>query len=311
MSDYFDYDDESYYDDSFDEDNYAGALGGYDDMYDNVEYDAWDIVYPEFNFDDERPMFDFDPFSEYFDLKDESEKVMMTYQALGELAGMTVKLLVAWDKRAAADHLVRQEPTLLGVEGNEESLLLRGLNHYQFQPRGLNLYQLEMEERKYLRSNSVWKLEMLLGGSKEVKKLKQVIDNICHFLKRIVLAILGNCLPCPMPYPVLKTILSYLHPVKGAVNIGLVSIDDSREGERKDMERLYLSMAEVFDHVKVIMFNIEPNTLVTEPSIIEKKNMLVKKFEVLVATVTSTELQISFDGLDIKVIEGEEENVAK
>jgi len=317
MSDYSNYDDGSDYDDSVDEDNYAGALGGYDDMYDDDDvmleagYDAWDFVRPEFNFDDERPLFDFDPFFEYFELKDESDNVMMTYQALGELAEMTVNLLVAWEKRAAADHLVRQDYTLLSVEGIDDQLLLRGLDHYQFQPQGLNLYQLEMEERRYLRSNSVWKLEMLLRGSEEVKKLKQVFDRICHFVKRILLAILGNCLPCPMPYPVLKSILSYLHPVKGAVNIGLVRTDDSREVERKDMESLYLAIAEVFDHIKVLMFNIQPNTLITEPSIIEKKDMLVEKFEVLLETATSTQLQISFDGLDIKDIEEEEESIAK
>merc|ERR1719466_220497 len=109
-----------------------------------------------------------------------------------------------------------------------------------------------------------------------------------------------------MPYPVISTILSYLLPVRGAVNIGLISTDDLKDGERKDMERLYLTMAEVFDHVKVIMFNIEPNTLITEPSITEKKKMLVEKFEVLVERVASTQPQASFEGLDIKDFGGEE-----
>jgi len=305
MSDYSDYDDASEYEDSFYEDNYAGAFGGYDDLYDDVMeeagYDAWDIENPEFNFDEERPMFDFDPFSEYFDLKDESDNVMMTYQALGELADMTAKLLYAWEKRAAVDHIERQEGHTPMDQGNDCSPLLLGLN--------LNLYQLELEDRSDLRSYSVWKLARLLGGNEEVKKLKQVIENISNFVKRIILTSVGNSLPCPMPYPVINTILSYLLPVKGAVNIGPVTTEDSKEGERKEMERLYLAMAEIFDHVKVIMFNIEPNTLVTEPSIIEKKEMLVGKFEVLVAIVESTQLQVSFEGLDIKENGGAEEKV--
>jgi len=284
---------------------YAGAFSGYDDLYDDVMeeagYDAWDIENPEFNFDAERPMFDFDPFSEYFDLKDESDNVMMTYQALGELADMTAKLLYAWEKRAAVDHIERQEGHTPMDQGNDCSPLLLGLN--------LNLYQLELEDRSDLRSYSVWKLARLLGGNEEVKKLKQVIENISNFVKRIILTSVGNSLPCPMPYPVINTILSYLLPVKGAVNIGPVTTEDSKEGERKEMERLYLAMAEIFDHVKVIMFNIEPNTLVTEPSITEKKELLVGKFEVLVATVKSTQLQVSFEGLDIKDNRGAEEKV--
>jgi len=306
MSDYSYYDEASELDDSIYEDNYAGAFGGYDDLYDDVMeeagYDAWDIENPEFNFedDDERLMFDFDPFYEYFDLEDESDNVMMTYQALGELAEMTAKLLAAWENRAAVDHEERQEVnTPRGVQADDEPLLLLELN----------LYQLEKEGRSELRSYSVWKLERLLGGNKEVMKLKQVVDDIANFVKRIIFTSVGNSLPYPMPYPVIKTILSYLLPVKGAVNIGLVTTDDSIEGERTDMERLYLAMADVFDHVKVIMFNIEPNTLVTEPSITEKKEMLVGKFEVLMARVKSTQLQVSFEGLDIKDIGGAEEKV--
>ena len=176
---------------------------------------------------------------------------------------------------------------------------------------GLNLYQLEEKERSELRSYSVWRLEMLLGGKEEVMKLKQVFDSISNFVKRIILTSVGDSLPCPMPYPVINTILSYLFPVKGAVNIGLVTADDSKEDERKDMERLYLAMAEVFDHVKVIMFNCEPNTLINEPSITEKKEMLVEKFEVLVARVTSTQLEASFEGLDMKDTGSEGEKVSK
>ena len=107
MSDYHDYDDDSEYDDFSVEDIYAGAYGGYDDLYDDVVeeagYDAWDIVNPEFNFDEERPLFEFDPFSEYYDLsKDESGSVVMTYQALGELSEMTARLLQAWEKRSTS-----------------------------------------------------------------------------------------------------------------------------------------------------------------------------------------------------------------
>ena len=108
MWDYSDYDDDSEYDGLSDEDNYAGAYGGYDDLYDDVMeaagYDAWDIENPEFNFDEESPMFEFDPFAEYYDLTDENDQVIMTYQALGNLSEMTVRLLKAWEKRSKVGH---------------------------------------------------------------------------------------------------------------------------------------------------------------------------------------------------------------
>jgi len=299
MADYPDYDDASEDDDSIYDDNYAGAFDAYHALYDEEEADyvARNIVeYPEFNFDDERLMIEFDPLSEYFYLRDEDSNVMMTYQALGKMAEMTTKLLVFWEKRAAAYHLEKQDPALFGVEVVDDypSILFGGLN----------LYQLEEELRDGLRSYSVRKLEMLLGGKEEVTKLRQVVDNISNFVKRIILASVSNSLPSPMPYPVINTILSFLLPVRGAVNIGLLATtDDSKEGERNDMIGLHLVMAEVYDLVKMIMFNIEAYSIVMDPSTL--KEMLVVKFEVLVERVKRTELQISFEGLDIKDSGGE------
>jgi len=259
----------------------------------------------------ERPIFDFEPFEVYYELEDKNNNVMMTYQALSKLAEMTAKLLVAWEKRAAADLLERHDKERLchlirrTVKMDKDSPV----------PYSLNIYQLEVEERSDLRSYSVWKLKMLLGGAEEVMKLRQLIDNISNFVKRIIFASVGNSLPYPMPYPVIDTILSYLLSVKGAVNIGPITTDDSKVGEIKDMEMLYIAMANVFDQVKVIMFYIGNgayHTLVTElePSITKRKEMLEEKFEVLVATVKSTQLQVSFEGLDIKDIGGVEDKVA-
>jgi len=297
MSGYSDYDDASEYDDSNYEDDYAGAIGGYDDDMEEAGYDAWDIENPEHDFDDERPMFEFAPFSEYFDLVNEDGDVLMTYQALGKLAEMTAKLLVVWEKRAAVMHIEKQDPTPLDIEGDDDDPLFQGLN----------LYQLEVEKRSDLRSYSVRRLEMLLGGKEKVMKLKQVVNNISNFVKRIILASVGNSLPSPMPYPVINIILSYLLPVKGAVNIGLVTNDDSKEGERKEMKRLYLVMAEVFGHVQVIMFISGPITIefsTYHQYITEEIELLVEMFEVLVERVKSTGLQISFEGLDIKRYQG-------
>merc|ERR1711872_341136 len=147
---------------------------------------------------------------------------------------------------------------------------------------GLNLYQLEKEDRVELRAFSVKKLERLFGGRSEVFKLKQMVDKIGVFVKRVMMTILGNSLPCPVPYPAMSMILAYLLPSEGAGNLGQVSINETDIAvEREAMLELYLSMAGVFYYMKVIMFNVEPETLSAEPSIVEKKRSLEESFSVL------------------------------
>ena len=197
-----------YHDVSENDDTRGGVrrISGYD----------WDIdtENPEFNFDDERPLFEFDPRAEYLDLQvGKEDDDVMTYQVLGKLADMTLKLLACWEKRAAAYHLKKPDPT------EQNRIELWGFKAF-WQSRVSNLYQLKMEERNDLRSYSVWKLEKIFGGKDEVKESKQVSKNISYFVKRIILSIVGNSLPCPLPYPVIGNILSYLLAVKGLVCLG-------------------------------------------------------------------------------------------
>merc|ERR1719233_2693124 len=151
-----------------------------------------------------------------------------------------------------------------------------------------------MKMRKRMRRKKIMKMR-----KEEVRKLKKVVKNISNFVKRIIFVSVGNALPCPMPYPVINTILSYLLPVRGAANIGPVTTDDSKDDEKNDMIELYLAMAPVFHHVQVIMFSCEP-TLIYLRYNTEQIVLLVKKFEDLVGKVKSTGLQISSEGLDIE-----------
>ena len=123
----------------------------------------------------------------------------------------------------------------------------------------MKLYQLEDDERRDLRTHSVWNLKRALGGHAEVMKLKEAVDNIFNFSKRVLLSILENSFPRTMPYPVNNTILSYLLPVKGAGNMGLVSNNEAKQvEERKNMVQLYFALADVYDNVKGIMYDTEP-----------------------------------------------------
>merc|ERR1719233_2055494 len=158
-----------------------------------------------------------------------------------------------------------------------------------------------MKMRKRMRRKKIMKMR-----KEEVRKLKKVVMNISNFVKRIIFASVGNALPCPMPYPVINTILSYLLPVRGAANIGPVTTDDSKDDEKNDMVELYIAMAQVFDHVQVLMFSCEPSAMYPQ-CITEHIVLLVKMFEDLVEKVKSTGLQISSEGLDNEHTGGEEE----
>eukprot|EP00092_Neocalanus_flemingeri_P029677 GFUD01032224.1.p1 GENE.GFUD01032224.1~~GFUD01032224.1.p1 ORF type:complete len:377 (+),score=121.18 GFUD01032224.1:69-1199(+) len=289
MSD--DYSNYSVSDDYSDEDNYAGAYGGYDDLYDDVMEeagnDAWGILDPEFGFDEESYLFEFGPFTEYFDLMDgsgvvtvdESGVVTMTYQSLMELTEMTYQLLRAWKKRSLNEQ---------DVETTQDD---------PFHSFGLNLYQLvDPKERDELKTYSVAKLLQIFGSNEKVSKFEEEVNQMMKFLRKCFLDILARCLPYSPPYPVLSTILSHLQAAKGLHNVGLVTkLECSKMMEKEYMGKLYLGMASVYDHLKVVMFNIEPDTHNTELLLYNGKATLLARFTVLVELVNSFNIESGLD----------------
>eukprot|EP00092_Neocalanus_flemingeri_P038051 GFUD01041420.1.p1 GENE.GFUD01041420.1~~GFUD01041420.1.p1 ORF type:complete len:335 (+),score=108.10 GFUD01041420.1:97-1101(+) len=263
-----------------DEDNYAGAYGGYDDLYDDVMegagYDVWGILVDEFGFDEETYLFQFDPFKEYFDLK-------VTYQSLMELIEMTYQLLRAWKKRASNEQ---------DVETTQDD---------PFHSFGLNLYQLvDPKERDELKTYSVAKLLHIFGSNEEVSKFEEEVNQMMKFLRKCFLDILARCLPSSLPYPVLSTIFSHLQAAKGLLNVGVVTkLECSKMMETEYMDKLYLSMADVYDYLKVVMFNVEPNTHSTEPSLNEKKESVLRSFKILSELVNKFRTEFGLDSLEI------------
>eukprot|EP00092_Neocalanus_flemingeri_P091921 GFUD01116620.1.p1 GENE.GFUD01116620.1~~GFUD01116620.1.p1 ORF type:complete len:365 (+),score=116.09 GFUD01116620.1:90-1184(+) len=277
MSD--DYSNYSVNGDYSDDDNYAGAYGGYDDLYDDVMegagYDVWGILVDEFGFDEETYLFQFDPFKEYFDLK-------VTYQSLMELIEMTYQLLRAWKKRASNEQ---------DVETTQDD---------PFHSFGLNLYQLvDPNERNELKTYSVAKLLHIFGSNEAVSKFEEEVNQMMKFLRKCFLDILARCLPSALPYPVLSTILSHLQAAKGLHNVGLVTkLECSKMMEKEYMGKLYLGMASVYDHLKVVMFNIQLNTDSTE-LLLFYRNGLLARFSLLVELVNSFNIESGLDPFEI------------
>jgi len=251
-----------YYDDSF-----------YDD--DDIYYD--DVI--EFDFDEERRMFEFSPV-------ENSDSIVMTYQALAQLAEMTVSLLDAWKRRS--------EQSVHEYKDYESSDRIECLKV------GLNLYQMERKDRDELRAYSVWKIEKLLGGNGKVLELKRQVGKIVNFVKNVMMRILSTCLPCSLPYPVMNLILSHLLCEEGVAKIGQVAVEEGIKVEEiRNMDELYNAMAYMFYDFQYIMFI--PNLLLEiEPSLFEKKVKLIEKFHLLESSVGSTQLELGFEELEIE-----------
>eukprot|EP00092_Neocalanus_flemingeri_P029678 GFUD01032225.1.p1 GENE.GFUD01032225.1~~GFUD01032225.1.p1 ORF type:complete len:346 (+),score=101.71 GFUD01032225.1:116-1153(+) len=244
-----------------DEDNYAGAYGGYDGV------------------DEETCLFYFDPFVAHHLDKVESDVGTMTYQSLMKLTEMTHQLLRVWKKRSSDEQDVKttqDEP---------------------FNSFGLNLYQLvDPKERAELETYSVAKLLHIFGSNEEVWKFEEEVNQMMKFFRKCFLDILARCLPSSLPYPVLSTILSHLQAAKGLHNVGLVTkLECSKMMEKEYMGKLYLGMASVYDHLKVVMFNIEPDTHNTELLLYNGKATLLARFSVLVELVNSFNIESGLD----------------
>eukprot|EP00092_Neocalanus_flemingeri_P020795 GFUD01022532.1.p1 GENE.GFUD01022532.1~~GFUD01022532.1.p1 ORF type:complete len:377 (+),score=118.08 GFUD01022532.1:118-1248(+) len=268
-------------------DVYSNYSGGYDDLYDDVMeeagYDAWGIEGEEFGVDEETYLFEFDPFVAYDFDKVESDVGTMTYQSLMKLTEMTHQLLRVWKKRSSDEQDVKTT------------------HDDPFNSLGLNLYQLvDPKERAELKTYSVAKLLHIFGSNEAVSKFEEEVNQMMKFLRKCFLDILARCLPSALPYPVLSTILSHLQAAKGLHNVGLVTkLECSKMMEKEYMGKLYLGMASVYDHLKVVMFNIQLNTDSTE-LLLFYRNGLLARFSLLVELVNSFNIECGLDPFEIE-----------
>ena len=163
--------------------------------------------------------------------------VTVSYHSLINLAGMTIRLINAWKKRKET--------------GNDYGDTIFG-------PHGAH-YQLDMIQREELKSYSLRKLEQELGSKEQVLEFEHDVHAVETLLKNCVLAILAPCLPhTRLPYPVWSTMMSYLLEKDGLKKIGQICVDATdKENEAKLMCSLYLKLAEVYDHLKWVMFLLD------------------------------------------------------
>jgi hypothetical protein len=190
----------------------------------------------------------------------------MTYQTMLHMADLTGKLINVWKKREAA---IRESETVeIG-----DFVPFHGLKR--------NLYQLPPKSKEKLLKYSVEKLLNIFGSEEAIKRFRNCIFQVEKFLKMCLFNILGSLLPATLPNPVLSIITSNVLEMKDFEQIGLVTQQDL---ERKCMEKLYFSLADIFTLLKVLMFNTDCQWHNGSPIYtlaVQKKEGLLDRLQVL------------------------------
>jgi len=211
----------------------------YGDDYSEYESDGLDdIWYPEFGFDEETYLFEYDPTTHVHYDPNYPVEPSTSYQLVFTKTEMLSKLLGAWQKRS--------------ISNLQEEFSDTEYSHFD-----VNLYQMVEGDRAKLRSFSVRKFLEMMGGQEEVEKFRKKIDQTLILTKKILSSILARCLPMDLPYPALRNILSHLLREEGLHMMGFMSSDDEVE---KVNERFHLSFLDdcityLYYYVKRLMFN--------------------------------------------------------
>jgi len=218
-------------------DNDTDSYGDDYDEYESDDLDQDDIWYPEFGFDEERYIFEYEPTDHVHYDPNYPGFPSPSYQLVFTKTEMLSNLLGAWQKRSTSNSQ--------GEFSNSE-----------YSDLDMNLYQLGGEDRDKLRSSSVRKFLEVMGGQEQVVEFREKIDQLLILTKKVLGSILARCLPMDVPYPALRNILSHLLREEGLHNVGYMSSDD--EVEKVD-ERVHLSLLDdcvtfFYRYLKNVMF---------------------------------------------------------
>ena len=204
----------------------------------------------------------------------------ISYQAILQLAEFTGKLFDVWKKRV--------------VGARESGTEVK--NFVPFHGLEMNFYQMSPKKREKLIKYSVDKLLDIFESEEEIERFKDCIFKVEKFTKMCIFNILENCLPISLPYPVLRIVTGHLLAVNGLDQMGQVT---EQNMERKCMEKLYYCLADIYKHLKVLMFNTDRQWHNGSPLY----TLAVQKREDLLSR-----LQVLSDLLD-KLVDGSNENV--
>merc|ERR1719319_270868 len=174
------------------------------------------------------------------------EKERVSYEQLYTLAVQTEKMLAAWKKRKEKSGIAWDVRVVEGSLGDAE-----------IEPVQYKEDMTAPERVKY----SVKKLMELLENSRQLDNLTNLMKEVKTWLQKHMMESVNSCLPLSLPYPALSCLFKALY---NSINfneedaipqLGLMDLSEADAlVEEKYMVALYLSMADVYNVMREIMF---------------------------------------------------------
>jgi len=201
--------------------------------------------------------------------KEENENERVSYEQLYKLSVQNVKMLSAWKKR--------KEKTKASWDAEKVEELVSNLREDPDMPFVCHTGMIQ--EAQFVESNmymyivsemmsptervkySVGKLMQMLGTSAQLEALTSELNQVKNWLFSQMMKSLNSCLPVSLPYPAMTSLFKALYNVNNSAEenstpqLGFMDSSDAIQlVEEKYLVRLYLSMVDVYNVLREIMF---------------------------------------------------------
>jgi len=193
----------------------------------------WNHSLPEFEYDEERYLFEFDPWDSKFHQS-------MTYQSLLHMARMTGSIIMHFSNRI--------------VEARDDRDFDEKCSKWVDSDTWLNKYQLDPKSRIIMKAASVRQLLLEIGGEVAFSNFQSQIQKIIRTIRNAIMEVLCSCVPT-LPDTALEMILFHLIYVDGVRNLGMLSVNHVEESCL--IKKLYQLLGKIFADLKRIMFNVD------------------------------------------------------
>jgi len=201
--------------------------------------------------------------------QEEIENERVSYEQLYKLSVQNVKMLAAWKKRKKKTKvswdIEKLEDLLTNLREDHDIPAIFHTSVIQ-EPEFVDTNQYgyivpEMmtptERVKY----SVGKLMQMLGTNAQLDELSSELIQVKNWLFSQMMKSLNSCLPVSLPYPAMTSLFKALYDVNNSVEenstpqLGMMDSSDAiKLVEEKYLVRLYLSMADIYNVLREIMF---------------------------------------------------------
>ena len=192
----------------------------------------WNHSLPEFEYDEERYLFEFDPWAPKFHQP-------MNYQSLLLIARMTGSIM---------KHL-----SIRIIEARDDRNFETKCIKWVDSATWLNKYQLDARSRIMMNAASVRQLLHEIGGEVAFNSFQRQIRKIIRTVRNAIKEVLCSCVPS-LPDTALE--LTFLHLIHngGVRNLGMLSMNYVEES--CSIKKLYQLLGNIFEDLKRIMFNV-------------------------------------------------------